>query len=121
MVLIAAVFLAALVFFAFRMLTTIVPAPHATNVHGAEAEQAHNCMNNSGPSMAFQEKDGTFHLICKGDKVYDVILKKDGEWYEKSSFAPKNGQLQEVLNWVRSKNVKTIYDLAQFKGLTFPY
>jgi len=118
--LLAAVCLAALAYFGCRALATIQPNSHAVITHGAEAIQARNCLNNNGPSRAFQEKDGTVHLLCQGDNWYDVIIKQDGSWVEKTSFAPKNGQLNEILNWLRQKNVKAITDLAQFKGLKFP-
>ena len=117
---------AGMAFLAFEMFAAIAPSIHPSITHGADTDQARNCFNNYGPARAFQQQDGTFHLLCSSpDKRswFDVIVGKDpdGSWFEKTSFTPKDGQLNSILKWLSSKNVKAITDLSKFSGLKFPY
>ena len=88
--------------------TKILAGRHATDIHGAEAEQARNCLQQHGPWKTYMEPDGTYHFLCKypwANTVYDVIVSKvqEGLFQEKSAYMPKDGVWSAIERWLKGK------------------
>jgi len=93
--------------------TQILAGRHATDVHGTEAEQARNCVEQHGIWKAYQEPDGTLHLLCKypwDATIYDVIVSniRDGLFQEKSAYSPKDGVWSTIQRWLEGKNATPV-------------
>jgi hypothetical protein len=103
----------ALVVLTVLVATKILAGRHATDIHGAEAEQARNCLEQHGVWKAYQEPDGTLHLLCKypwATSVYDVIVAKVQEelFQEKSAYMPKDGVWSAIERWLKGKGASPV-------------
>lgn len=104
-----AVLAALMVMAAAKILTT----SHATTVHGADAEQSRNCIEKYGVWKAYQEPNGTLHLLCKypwESTVYDLIVTKirEGLYQEKSAYRPKEGIWSDIQRWLEGKKAAPV-------------
>jgi hypothetical protein len=94
--------------------TKILATSHATTIHGAEAEQARNCLEQHGVWKAYQEPDGTLHLLCKypwaATTIFDVIVEKirEGLYQEKSAYSPKDGSWSAINRWLSGKGATPV-------------
>ena len=84
---------------------------HATETHGAQAEQARNCVEKNGVWKVYQESkpnDNIYHWLCKvpaTGTVFDLIVEKINEqlYNEKTAFRPKGGKWETIFRWLEGK------------------
>lgn len=93
--------------------TTIYVSKHAVDSHGAENEQARNCMNKHGVFKAYlvigtKEE----HWLCQDEdgKIFDTIVSKieKGIYENWNAFIPQDGSLKMVTEWLMRKGVQQI-------------
>ena len=96
------------------MAIVVSSQPHAVKAHGSEAEMVRECMKKDHYPMRFQ-KEGT-------NRYYNLCQLPDGRWglmvtviervgdvlkeVEITSFIPKNGTLDAVMNYLVANGVK---------------
>ena len=93
--------------------TIIYVSKHAVDSHGAENEQARNCMNKHGVFKAYlvigtKEE----HWLCQDEdgKIFDTIVSKieKGIYENWNAFSPQDGTLKAVMEWLTRKGVQQI-------------
>jgi hypothetical protein len=84
---------------------------HAIEAHGAQAEQARNCVEKNGVWKVYQEprpNDHIYHWLCKDSAtgtVFDLIVEKINKqlYNEKTAFRPKGGKWETIFRWLEGK------------------
>jgi hypothetical protein len=95
-----------------KRVVVVVDNDHAEFQHGNSAKHARRAIQEWGVENAYQEPDGTIHLITNSryDGHYDQVVRRgnDGKLHEVTAFQPKNGVVANIFNWLTGKKAKKI-------------
>jgi hypothetical protein len=98
----------AILILACVLCAAVIYGIHALEQHGADAQAVRRCMDERGPLAIWQQPDGctTHNLVTlddgrTGDQIR--IEAQNGKEYEKTSFIPRNGNLERIIEWLVKK------------------
>jgi hypothetical protein len=92
---------------------TVALTAHSTNKHGADATAINRCLNNNGPNAVWQSNSwrqpNKFFQTCQlpdGRTGIRVVQRVKSGWKEVTSFVPKEGTAQNILEYLSARATK---------------
>lgn len=88
---------------------------HAWTTHGADADQAENCMKQNGFQKVYRALNDknwmTYHFLCSDSSGswFDYIIRDNGDTM--TFFGPKGGVLDDIVKWIFRKPAAKMVDV----------
>lgn len=93
---------------------------HAVEGHGTDAILIRECLNNNNPTLVLKSRwdKNVYFRVCQledGRFGIQVLLRKAGQWIEKTTFVPKDGSWAKVSKYLFSRATRFKTPLSSVK------